>query len=125
MFQEEPSRSKAIATTRRWTLFTNHGAVFIYLLRHSGATIRRIADDLELAERTVVGALRDLRDEGYLLVRKEGRQNVYRVNPEGLMRRPEHVGYTMREFFAYMQAALERALTEVDDPMDHHCPIEP
>jgi len=58
---------------RHWTLFTNHAAVFIHLLEHPEATIRTIADELGLAERTVVGVLQDLRREDYLLVRREGR----------------------------------------------------
>jgi len=93
----------------RWTIFTNHAAVLLYLLEHPGATIRRIADDLGLAERTVVGILRDLRRDGYLLVQKEGRHNVYRVNPEGPMRRPEHGGMTIHQFFVRVLRDLEQA----------------
>ena len=93
---------------RHWTLFTNHAAVFIHLLEHPEATIRSIADELGLAERTVVGVLQDLRREDYLLVRREGRHNVYQMNPGGLMKRPEHAGYTFQEFLAHVQSALER-----------------
>ena len=78
--------------SRQWTIFTNHAAVLLYLLEHPDATMRRIADDLNLAERTVTGVVQDLRDDGYLLVRKEGRHNVYEINLEGRMRRPEHGG---------------------------------
>ncbi|MFQ5933478.1 MAG: helix-turn-helix transcriptional regulator [Dehalococcoidia bacterium] len=111
--------------TRHWTLFTNHAAVFFYVLEHPDATIRRVADDLDLAERTVVGALGDLREEGYLLVRKEGRHNVYRANTEGPMKRPEHASYTMREFFAHIQSALNRAYSEVEKQVAHKRPREP
>ena len=93
---------------RQWTLFTNHAAVFIHLLENREATIRSIADELDLAERTVVGVLQDLRREGYLSVRKEGRHNVYQVNPEGLMKRPEHMGYTLQDFLARVLSALEQ-----------------
>ncbi|MCH8089840.1 MAG: helix-turn-helix transcriptional regulator [Chloroflexi bacterium] len=93
---------------RRWTLFTNHAAVLIRLLEHPETTIRTTADELELAERTVVGVLQDLRREGYLLVRKKGRHNIYRVNPDGPMKRPEHKGYTMREFLFRVQSELEQ-----------------
>ena len=93
---------------RHWTLFTNHAAIFIHLLEHPEATIRSTADELGLAERTVVGVLHDLRSEDYLLVRREGRHNVYQMNPGGLMKRPEHEGYTFQEFLAHVQSALEQ-----------------
>ncbi len=100
---------------RQWTLFTNHAAVLIHLLEQPEATIRTTADELGLAERTVVGVLQDLRREGYLRVRKEGRHNVYRVNPDGPMKRPEHEGYTMREFLARVQSALEQIASAVEN----------
>lgn len=99
---------------RQWTLFTNHAAVLFHMLEHPEATIRTTADELDLAERTVVGVLQDLRGEGYLLVRKEGRHNVYRVNPDGPMKRPEHEGYTMREFLARVQSELEQIASAVE-----------
>lgn len=94
---------------RQWTIFTNHAAVLLYLLQHPDATIRRIADDLDLAERTVMGVLHDLRTDGYLLVQKEGRHNVYRVNPQAPMRRPEHGAVPLDEFLTGVIAELERA----------------
>ena len=101
---------------RQWTLFTNHAAIFIHLLEHPEATIRSTADELGLAERTVVGVLHDLRREDYVLVRREGRHNVYQMNPGGLMKRPEHQGYTFREFLAHVQSALEQvALPSVEE----------
>ncbi len=99
---------------RQWTLFTNHAAVLIHVLEHPEATIRTIADELGLAERTVVGVLQDLRRDGYLQVRKEGRQNIYRVNPEMPMKRPEHEGYTVWKFLAHVQNALKQATSEVE-----------
>lgn len=95
--------------SRQWTIFTNHAAVLFYLLEHPDATIRRIADDLDLAERTVTGVVHDLRDDGYLLVRKDGRQNIYQVNLEGEMRRPEHEGRTLADFLGDLAHELERA----------------
>ena len=97
---------------RQWTILTNHAAVFIHLLEHNEATIRSIADELGLAERTVVGVLQDLRGEGYLLARKQGSHNVYHVNPEGLMKRPEHMGYTLRDFLIRVLAAMEKLTPE-------------
>ena len=99
---------------RQWTVFTNHAAVLLYLLEHPDATIRRIADNLGLAERTVVGVLHDLRAEGYLDVRKEGRNNVYRVNPQAHMRRPEHAGQTLEQFLTRVLHELEQARLAIE-----------
>ena len=109
-------------TARHWTLFTNHAAVFFHLLEHPDATIRRVADELDLAERTVVGVIGDLREGGYLLVRKEGRHNVYRADTEGPMKRPEHAGYTMREFFTHVQSELNRAHSAVEKQVSRERP---
>lgn len=104
---------------RNWTVFTNHAAVLLYLLEHPDATIRRIADELDLAERTVVGVLSDLRSDGYLLARKEGRNNVYRVNPQGHMRRPEHAGQTLERFLAHILHELEKAHYAIETHSHH------
>ena len=90
-------------------MLTNHAAVSIHLLENNETTIRSIAGELDLAERTVVGVLQDLRTEGYLLVRKLGRHNVYQVNPEGLMKRPEHMDYTLRDFLVRVLSAMDDA----------------
>ena len=124
--EETETSFEAVAMRqRRWTLFTNHAAVFFHLLEHPDATIRRVADELDLAERTVVGVLGDLREEGYLLVRKEGRHNVYRANVDGPMKRPEHAGYTMREFFTHIQGELNRANSAVKKQVSRERPRGP
>lgn len=100
---------------RQWTIFTNHAAVLLFLLEHPDATIRRIADDLDLAERTVMGVLHDLRTDGYLIVQKEGRHNVYRVNPEAPMRRPEHGAQSLEHFLKRLLDGFERARQPASD----------
>ncbi len=99
---------------RHWTLFTNHAAVFIHLLEHPESTIRTIAGELDLAERTVVGVLQDLRRDGYFQVQRVGRNNVYRVNPEGHMKRPEHSDYTVGEFLGHVQSVLAQAASALE-----------
>ena len=108
----------AVTSEHHWSIFTNHGAVLIHILGNPDATIRRISDDLGLAERTVVGVLQDLRLKGYLHVRKNGRNNHYRVNLDAPMQRPEHEGFTLREFLAHTQDLLQRHLAEVLNEQD-------
>ena len=121
----ERSFEAVVMRERQWTLFTNHAAVFFHLLEHPDATIRRVADELDLAERTVVGVLGDLREGGYLLVRREGRHNLYKANTEGRMKRPEHAGYTMREFFTHIRNELNRAYSAVEKQVLSERPREP
>jgi hypothetical protein len=74
---------------------------------------------LNLAERTVVGVLHDLREEGYIFVQKEGRHNVYRLNPSLPMKRPEHADHTLEGFFAHMYSALSRTSGSDEPTLPH------
>ena len=66
----------------RWTFITNHGLVLSYLGHNSRSTAHDIASHLGVAERTTRKIISDLGKEGYIDHRKDGRRNVYRVNPE-------------------------------------------
>ena len=70
----------------------------------------------------VAGVLADLREDGYLLVQREGRHNIYRANTERPMKRPEHAGYNMREFFVHMQSELNRAFSVVQKQASREFP---
>jgi predicted transcriptional regulator len=72
----------------RWTLITSHGLVLLYLASHPDATIRLIADELQLTERRVVDIIHDLSSEGLLIVRREGRRNHYALSQEAHFRHP-------------------------------------
>ena len=92
---------------RNWTFLTSHGIVFLRIVRSPEDTVRRIADELGLAERTVASILADLRDDGYVTVGKKGKFNVYSVNPGLPMRHPSHARYTVRDFFAALAEMKE------------------
>src|SRR3990170_4489517 len=74
---------------RGWTLITNHGMVLSYLARHSRSTAREVAQAVGITERTTHRIIADLVAEGYISRRREGRRNIYRVNPR-LPLRPTH-----------------------------------
>ena len=84
---------------KRWTFLTNHGIVFFHILQHPGDTIRRIADHLGLAERTVAGILHDLREADYVSVLKEGRRNRYVIRPDLPMRHHSLDDFSVEDFF--------------------------
>ncbi|GEM_PF-1473772 len=92
---------------RGWTFFTNHGHVFFHILQHPGDTIRRIADHMGLAERTVAGILHDLREDGYVTIVKEGRRNRYVVRPDLPMRHSSLEDFAVEDFFFEPKSAVE------------------
>ena len=101
---------------QNWTFLTNHGAVFLYLSGHPGDTIRRVSDELGLAERTVAGIIAELRQDGYLLVEKQGKQNIYTVDRDLAMRQPlvaEHAVSTLIDALAQRSEPGKRDLWPV------------
>ena len=69
-------------TRPRWTFITNHGLVLSYILHNPRSTAREIANNIGVTERTTHKIISDLEAEGYIQRRKDGRQNVYRVDPQ-------------------------------------------
>ena len=82
------SRDSAQRTVPSWTLLTSHGLVLLYISAHGDATIREIADELSMTERRVIDVIRDLADEYLVRVRREGRNNRYKLNPDARFRHP-------------------------------------
>lgn len=94
-----PSRSPG-RPAQRWGFLTNHALVLIYVVRHSGATVREISAGVGVTERATLEILRQLGEEGIVLRTKEGRRNTYAVDFEALAsyRREGTVLLTPREF---------------------------
>lgn len=66
----------------RWTFVTNHGLVLSYIYHNPRSTARSISMDIGVTERTTHKIISDLEREGYITRRKDGRRNVYDVDPE-------------------------------------------
>ncbi|MEK0325970.1 MAG: winged helix-turn-helix domain-containing protein [Nitrosopumilus sp.] len=71
-----------MTSTSGWTFITNHGLILNYLSNSPRSTAREIAEHVGITERTTLKIISDLELEGYIVRRKEGRRNVYRVDPE-------------------------------------------
>lgn len=71
-----------------WYLVSSHGAVLFYIAVRPECTIRQIADDMALTQRTIWGLIGDLRRAGMLNVRRDGRRHHYTVNLEAPFRHP-------------------------------------
>lgn len=60
-------------------------------------TARELSLRIGITERSVQAILADLTDEGYLIKSKDGRRNVYTLNPQGKLRHPLEAGHTVGE----------------------------
>jgi DNA-binding transcriptional ArsR family regulator len=71
---------------RAWTFLSNHSHVLVSLAQNSAMTMREIADRIGITERAVAQVLHDLEEAGVLARRREGRRNVYQINPDAPLR---------------------------------------
>lgn len=90
----------------QWRLLTNHGAVLVYLNARPGDTVRSMAAALALSERTVAAVVADLREDGYITVRRNGRRNYYVINHEMPLKRTFFPGTTMGDFLRPLKIPL-------------------
>jgi len=88
--------SSGISVTNHWYLVSSHGAVLFFVAVHPGCTIRQIAEEMSLTQRTVWGLIGDLRRADMLSVRREGRRHHYTVNLDAPFRHPILQGITLR-----------------------------
>jgi predicted transcriptional regulator len=95
---------------RNWTFLTSHAVVLLHIVKTPDDTIKKIAQEVNLAERTVAAILSDLRKDGYVAVTKRGKTNFYTLNPDMPMRRPAHAHYSVRTFFAPLDSMMKRTL---------------
>lgn len=85
---------------QRWGFLTNHALVLIYVVKHSGATVREISSGIGVTERATLEILRLLREEGIVQRHRAGRRNTYSVDFDVMAayRREGTVSLTPREF---------------------------
>ena len=79
-----------------WYLVSSHGSVLFYIAVNPGCTIREIADDMALTQRTVWGLIGDLRRASMLQVDREGRRHHYTVNLDAPFKHPILNGISLR-----------------------------
>src|SRR3712207_2410881 len=71
-----------------WTFLTNHTHVLVCIARDPHATMRSIADQVEITERAVQRIVGELAQGGYLSRTRDGRRNEYTVNADQSLRHP-------------------------------------
>jgi predicted ArsR family transcriptional regulator len=88
-------RSKAQIS--RWNFLTNHACVLLTVAQRPDIRISEIADEVGITERAAHRILMDLVAGGYLSVRKVGRRNHYKVQPDRPLRRPAYRDFAIRD----------------------------
>ena len=84
----------------RWSFFTNHARVLLYIAGRPEARLRDLAAALHVTERTAYGLVVDLTDAGYLVKEKDsadGRRNRYRIEKRLPLRETIGRGRTIGE----------------------------
>ena len=101
--------------TANWTFLTNHAAVLLYIAEHLDDTVLQIAGACGLRERITASVIADLRDAGYLIATRLGRQNHYSINTQMPLRRHIHANLTVKNLLDSL-AAVESARRESPSP---------
>ena len=73
-------------SSQGWTFIINHGLVLSYISQSPRSTAREIANHIGVTERTTHKIISDLETAGYIERRKNGRRNVYKVDPQQPLR---------------------------------------
>jgi hypothetical protein len=91
-----------------WTLVTSHGLVLLFIAGSPNATIREIAENLELTERRIADVIRDLERANMIAVTREGRRNRYALNPDAHFLHPLVASIPIKSFIAIWQREVAR-----------------
>ncbi|HYO03543.1 MAG TPA: MarR family transcriptional regulator [Mycobacterium sp.] len=104
--RKRPSAAGAPAAssvgTRGWTFLTNHAHVLLCLAQGESLTARELSMRIGITERSVQAILADLIEDRYLSKSREGRRNVYAVNPRGRLRHPLESSHTVGELISVL-----------------------
>ncbi|AVV44379.1 helix-turn-helix domain-containing protein [Streptomyces sp. ID05-04B] len=85
-----------------WTFLTNHARVLAVIADNHSARIRDIAAHCRLTERAVQKIIADLEQDGYLSHTKEGRSNIYRIEPGRVLRHPAEAGLSVASLLSLL-----------------------
>ncbi len=71
---------------KSWGFLTNHAHVLIQIARDPRSTVREIANAAGITERATHSVLGDLREDGIVLATRDGRNNVYKIDIQTLLK---------------------------------------
>ena len=76
------------APAPRWDFLTNHAHVLICVANDPGIRLRDIAAAVGITERAAHRIISELVEGGYVLRKREGRRNHYKIVPQRPLRHP-------------------------------------
>ena len=82
----------------KWTFISNHGLVLVHIAQSPKSTAREIASAVDVTEWTVHKIISELEEEGYIERKREGRNNVYKINPDLKLRHQITKHVSLRNF---------------------------
>ncbi|MFJ5533301.1 helix-turn-helix transcriptional regulator [Streptomyces sp. NPDC093261] len=85
-----------------WTFLTNHARVLAAIADDRTTRIRDIAARCRLTERAVQKIIADLEQDGYLSHTREGRSNIYRIQPGTLLRHPAEASLSVADLLSLL-----------------------
>lgn len=86
-----------ISESAGWTFLTNHSHVLVCLSRDEATTVRNLALQVGITERSVQRILSELEQEGVIKRIREGRRNRYEIDFDFRLRHPLESEHTVRE----------------------------
>lgn len=89
--------SAAPAQAAGWTFLTNHTHIIVCLLRDPMTTVRNLALQVGITERSVQRILSDLEESGVITRSREGRRNRYDVDLGFQLRHPLESDHTLED----------------------------
>lgn len=104
-----PARSRASAESRsdepRWTFLSNHSHVLLCLHRDPNLTLREVADEVGITERSVQRILGELEEAGYVRRERAGLRNRYRFKASAPLRHPIESHCTIGDLIDMVESA--------------------
>ncbi|MGJ8726035.1 MAG: winged helix-turn-helix domain-containing protein [Roseibacillus sp.] len=80
-----------------WTFLTNHTHVIVCLSRDSALTVRSLALQIGITERSVQRILAELEEGGVVQRTKDGRCNLYSIDEDFQLRHPLESHHTVAD----------------------------
>ena len=75
-------------TEPHWTFFSNHAHVLVFLAESPEATLREVAEQVGITERSAQRIITHLDEAGVLSREKHGRRNSYIIDTSAHLRHP-------------------------------------
>ena len=89
--------SPALSDSSGWTFLTNHTHIVVCLSRDPETTVRNLALQVGITERSVQRILADLEQSGVITRSRQGRRNRYDLNLGFQLRHPLESQHTVEE----------------------------